>query len=207
MQSTEDWQVKHAACCLDIAWNRRILLQRQVRTDLIAHRGAPRGEAYPIVDIYRLPHPIHINTEEHRLPDHCDRRRKEGPRRGRVVSRRAPAGRSGLTAIKWAHDDQGLLRVTTSIRPRASATEGGTERPASSGNAKPQAIQGMPAEAFFASCRLRIAFYKRAGFFRDSAYLYGSLVKSKLEESMRWTGFGCRVGNRYPMRGCMAFSR
>lgn len=46
-----------------------------------------------------------------------------------------------------------------------------------------------------------IPFYKRAGFFRDSAYLCGSLVKSNLEESMRWAGFRCRVGSRSPMRG------
>ena len=31
------------------------------------------------------------------FPTIADRRRKEGPRRGRVVSRRAPAGRSELT--------------------------------------------------------------------------------------------------------------
>ena len=41
----------------------------------------------------------------------------------------------------------------------------------------------------------------------DSAYLCGSFVKSKLEESMRWTGLRCRVGSRYLMRGRMAFSR
>jgi hypothetical protein len=51
-----------------------------------------------------------------------------------------------------------------------------------------------------------IPFYKRAGFFRDSAYLCGSLAKSNLEESMRWAGFRCRVGNRYPMRGGMMVS-
>jgi hypothetical protein len=51
-----------------------------------------------------------------------------------------------------------------------------------------------------ASCRLRIPFYKRAGFFRDSAYRCSSLVKSKLEESMRWSGFRCRLGSRYAIR-------
>jgi len=35
VQSAKDWQAKHAACSLDVAWNRGILFQRQVRTDFI----------------------------------------------------------------------------------------------------------------------------------------------------------------------------
>ena len=35
VKSAQDWQAKHAARSLDIAWNRRILLQRQVQTHLI----------------------------------------------------------------------------------------------------------------------------------------------------------------------------
>jgi hypothetical protein len=62
-----------------------------------AHRGAPRGEACAIVDIHRLPHPFTLIRKSIGFPHHCDRRRKEGPRRGRVVSRRALAGRSGFT--------------------------------------------------------------------------------------------------------------
>jgi hypothetical protein len=30
VQSAKDWQAKHAACSLDVAWNRGILIQRQV---------------------------------------------------------------------------------------------------------------------------------------------------------------------------------
>jgi hypothetical protein len=35
VQFAKDWQAKHAACSLDVAWNGRILLQRQVRTNFI----------------------------------------------------------------------------------------------------------------------------------------------------------------------------
>ena len=35
VQSAKDWQAKHAACSPDVAWNRGILIQRQVRTHLI----------------------------------------------------------------------------------------------------------------------------------------------------------------------------
>ena len=35
VQSAKDWHAKHAACSLDVAWNRGILFQRQVRTDFI----------------------------------------------------------------------------------------------------------------------------------------------------------------------------
>ena len=34
VQSAKDWHAKHAACSLDVARNRRILIQRQVRTHL-----------------------------------------------------------------------------------------------------------------------------------------------------------------------------
>jgi hypothetical protein len=74
----------------------------------------------------------------------------------------------------------------------------------------------MPAEAaplglVRAEAFLRLAgcgfHFTSAPFFEDFAYLCGGLVKTKLEESMRWTGFRCRVGNRYPMREGMAFFR
>ena len=39
VQSAKDWQAKHAACSLDVAWNRGILIQRQVRTDFIVQQG------------------------------------------------------------------------------------------------------------------------------------------------------------------------
>ena len=35
VQSAKDWHAKHAACSLDVALNRGILFQRQVRTDFI----------------------------------------------------------------------------------------------------------------------------------------------------------------------------
>jgi hypothetical protein len=31
MQAAWDWQAEHATCSLDVAWNRRILLQRHVQ--------------------------------------------------------------------------------------------------------------------------------------------------------------------------------
>ena len=130
VQSAEDWQAKHAVCSerrmesahpsstpsADGPHYRSLIAASRWRrccsphyTAHIAEHPEERHMPSSTSTVYLTP--FTLIRKSIGFPDHCDRRRKEGPRRGRVVSRRA---------LRWAlraHWPRSNGRMTRSSRP------------------------------------------------------------------------------------------